>query len=86
MSQMRAMQVTSANGPFELVERAIPDPPTRHVRIKVQACGDCHSDSFTKMGAFPASNFHACPDMRSSGSLMRLGPTCPTGNLGSGLA
>jgi D-arabinose 1-dehydrogenase-like Zn-dependent alcohol dehydrogenase len=61
MSQMRAVQVTSANGPFELVERAIPDPSTRHVRIKVQACGVCHSDSFTKMGAFPGIQFPRVP-------------------------
>ncbi len=56
---MRAVQVTSANGPFELIERAIPDPPSRHVRIKVQACGVCHSDSFTKAGAFPGIQFPA---------------------------
>jgi D-arabinose 1-dehydrogenase-like Zn-dependent alcohol dehydrogenase len=53
MTQMRAVQVTSANGPFELIERAIPAPPARHVRIRIQACGVCHSDSFTKEGAFP---------------------------------
>ena len=53
MARMRAVQVTSANGPFEFVERNIPEPPARHVRIKVQACGVCHSDSFTKVGAFP---------------------------------
>jgi len=53
MARMRAVQVTSANGPFEFVERNIPEPPARHVRIKVQACGVCHSDSFTKAGAFP---------------------------------
>jgi hypothetical protein len=35
MSQMRAMPVTSANGPFELAERVMPDSPTRYVRIKV---------------------------------------------------
>jgi D-arabinose 1-dehydrogenase-like Zn-dependent alcohol dehydrogenase len=53
MASMRAVQVTSANGPFEFVERNIPQPLARHVRIKVQACGVCHSDSFTKVGAFP---------------------------------
>jgi D-arabinose 1-dehydrogenase-like Zn-dependent alcohol dehydrogenase len=53
MPVMRAVQVTSANGPFELVERAIPEPSPGHVRIKVQACGVCHSDAFTKTGAFP---------------------------------
>jgi D-arabinose 1-dehydrogenase-like Zn-dependent alcohol dehydrogenase len=53
MARMRAVQVTSANGPFELVERDIPEPPAHHVRVKVQACGVCHSDAITKHGLFP---------------------------------
>jgi len=55
MPRMRAVQVTSANGPFEIVERDIPEPGAGHVRIRVQACGICHSDAFTKTGAFPIS-------------------------------
>ncbi len=50
---MRVMQISKPNGSFELVERDIPTPGPRQVRIKVQACGICHSDSLTKMGAFP---------------------------------
>ena len=53
MQRMRAVQVKAANGPFELVERDIPTPGARQVRVKVQACGICHSDMFTKLGAFP---------------------------------
>ena len=45
---MRSVQVSKANGPFELVEKDIPEPAATQVRIKVQACGICHSDSFTK--------------------------------------
>ena len=48
--RMRSVQVPRANGPLELVEREIPEPGNRQVRIKVQACGICHSDSFTKEG------------------------------------
>jgi hypothetical protein len=70
---------TGANGPFELVERDIPDPGPRNVRVKVQACSVCHSDSVTKMGAFPG----ACRGTRLSGFSMRWAPMCPTGNLGS---
>jgi D-arabinose 1-dehydrogenase-like Zn-dependent alcohol dehydrogenase len=77
MSRMRAMQVTSANGPFELVERAIPDPPTRHVRIKVQACGVCHSDSFTKMGAFPGIEFPRVPGHEIVGIVDAIGADVP---------
>nr|WP_294543898.1 alcohol dehydrogenase [uncultured Rhodopila sp.] len=74
---MRAVQVTSANGPFELVERAIPDPPARHVRIKVQACGVCHSDSFTKLGAFPGIRFPRVPGHEVVGVIDAIGPDVP---------
>jgi len=53
MSKMRAVQVGSAGGALELVEREIPQPGAHTVRIKVQACGICHSDVFTKEGLFP---------------------------------
>ena len=43
MATMRAVEVTSPNGPFQMVERALPEPRPREVRIKVQACGLCHS-------------------------------------------
>src|SRR5947209_4022217 len=58
---MRAFQVNGANGPFERVEREIPQPPARHVRIKVQACGVCHSDSVTKEGLFPGITYPRVP-------------------------
>ena len=53
MSKMRVVQVTQPNGPFELVEREIPEPAAGWVRIKVEACGICHSDSLTKEGIIP---------------------------------
>ena len=59
MSRMRAVQVKSANGPFELVERDVPSPAPGQVLIKVQACGVCHSDVFTKTGAFPGIQYPA---------------------------
>jgi len=43
--KMRVMQISKPKGPFELVEREIPEPGPENVRIKVQACGICHSDS-----------------------------------------
>lgn len=46
MPKMRAVQVKSPKGPFELVEREIPQPGPGKVRVKVYACGVCHSDSF----------------------------------------
>ncbi len=50
---MRVAQVPSAGAPFELVNRPIPEPATGHVRIRVHACGVCHSDSITKEGIMP---------------------------------
>ena len=51
METMRVAQVSHPNGPFELVERPIPEPGAGSLRIKVQACGICHSDSLVEEGA-----------------------------------
>ena len=50
MPKMRAVEVRRPGGPLELVERDIPEPSPGEVRIKVRACGICHSDSFVKDG------------------------------------
>ena len=57
MSKMRVIQVIQPNGPFELVEREIPGPGVGEVRIKVEACGICHSDSLTKEGTYPGIQY-----------------------------
>jgi D-arabinose 1-dehydrogenase-like Zn-dependent alcohol dehydrogenase len=61
MTKMRAVQVPQAKGPFEIVEREIPEPTPGSVRIKVQACGVCHSDSITKEGLFPGIQYPRVP-------------------------
>jgi D-arabinose 1-dehydrogenase-like Zn-dependent alcohol dehydrogenase len=61
MPTMRAVQVPRAGGPFEIVERQIPEPGAGLVRIKVQACGICHSDSVTKDGLFPGIQYPRVP-------------------------
>jgi D-arabinose 1-dehydrogenase-like Zn-dependent alcohol dehydrogenase len=53
MATMRAVQVSRANGPFELVERPVPNPGAGTVRVKVEACGICHSDTIVKQGLLP---------------------------------
>ena len=58
---MRAVQVTKAKGPLELVERDIPQPGTNEIRIKVQACGVCHSDVLTKEGIMPGIQYPRVP-------------------------
>ena len=73
MSKMRAVQVTSANGPFELVEREIPEPGANQVRSKVEACGICHSDSLTKEGTFPGIQYPRVPGHEVAGIIDAVG-------------
>lgn len=61
MPKMRVVQVAKAGGPLEIVERDIPEPSPGTVRIKVHACGICHSDSFTVDGLFPGITFPRVP-------------------------
>ncbi|NJM92498.1 MAG: alcohol dehydrogenase catalytic domain-containing protein [Rhodospirillaceae bacterium] len=77
MPHMRAVQVTSANGPFELVERPIPEPGPGRVRIKVQACGVCHSDVFTKKGQWPGITFPRVPGHEVVGVIDAVGKDVP---------
>jgi D-arabinose 1-dehydrogenase-like Zn-dependent alcohol dehydrogenase len=73
MPKMRAAQVPYAKGPFELVERDIPDPGAGEVRVKVQACGVCHSDSVTKEGLFPNIEYPRVPGHEVIGTVDALG-------------
>ena len=52
---MRAVQIAKPHAPHELVERPVPEPGRREVRIKVEACGICHSDSLPVEGTFPGA-------------------------------
>jgi D-arabinose 1-dehydrogenase-like Zn-dependent alcohol dehydrogenase len=61
MPTMRAAQISKPNGPFEIVEREIPTPQPGWVRIKVQACGICHSDSLVKEGQWPGLQYPRVP-------------------------
>jgi D-arabinose 1-dehydrogenase-like Zn-dependent alcohol dehydrogenase len=47
MTTMRVVQVSRPNGPFEIVERPIPEPGAGSVRVKVEVCGICHSGGIT---------------------------------------
>ncbi|HEY6841990.1 MAG TPA: alcohol dehydrogenase [Chthoniobacterales bacterium] len=58
---MRAVQVPRPKGPLEVVEREIPETKPGSVRIKVQACGICHSDSLTKDGLMPGLQYPRVP-------------------------
>ena len=61
MAKMRAVQVPQPKGPFELVERDVPEPQAGWVRVKVEACGVCHSDSLVKEGEWPGIQYPRVP-------------------------
>ncbi len=61
---MKVAQVPKAGADFEIVEREIPNPNAGEVRIKVQACGVCHSDVLTKEAAGRDFNIRASPDTK----------------------
>ncbi len=73
MSKMRVVQVTRANGPFEIVEREIPQPAAGHVRIRVEACGICHSDAVTKEGIWPGIQYPRVPGHEIAGTIDAIG-------------
>jgi alcohol dehydrogenase, propanol-preferring len=73
MPKMRAAQISKAGGSFELVERDIPEPGPGQVRIKVEACGVCHSDMFVKSGAFPGLSLPRVPGHEIAGRIDRVG-------------
>lgn len=57
---MKAAQISRAGGDWELIERDIPEPGAGQVRVKVDACGICHSDVLVKDGLWPRSSVSAC--------------------------
>jgi alcohol dehydrogenase len=77
MPKMRAVQVSRPGGPLEIVERDIPDPGPGYVRIKVQACGVCHSDTVTKDGLFPGIQYPRVPGHEVIGVIDAVGPGAP---------
>jgi len=70
---MKVAQISKPNGPFEIVEREIPTPGPGWVRIKVQACGICHSDSFTVLGDFIPVQYPKVPGHEIAGVIDALG-------------
>jgi D-arabinose 1-dehydrogenase-like Zn-dependent alcohol dehydrogenase len=74
MSKMRAVQVPRVGGPFEIVEREIPEPGPGTIRLKVHACGICHSDSVTKDGLFPGISYPRVPGHEVVGAVDAIGP------------
>jgi D-arabinose 1-dehydrogenase-like Zn-dependent alcohol dehydrogenase len=70
---MRVVQVDHPNGPLRLTEREIPKPGAGSVRIKVEACGICHSDSYTREGTFPGIQYPRVPGHEVAGVVDAVG-------------
>jgi D-arabinose 1-dehydrogenase-like Zn-dependent alcohol dehydrogenase len=73
MAKMRAAQITHPGGVFEIVEREIPLPGAGQLRIKVQACGICHSDSLVKEGHWPGLQYPRVPGHEVVGTVDAVG-------------
>src|SRR5499425_305458 len=73
ITPIKVAQIPKAGADFQIVERDIPKPTSGHVRIKVQACGVCHSDVFTKEGSWPGIQYPRAPGHEVAGIIDELG-------------
>lgn len=73
MAKMRCAQIPGPKQPFQIIEKEIPSPKRGQARVKVQACGVCHSDSFTKEGLFPGIQYPRVPGHEIAGVIDAIG-------------
>jgi len=73
IAPMKAAQISKPGGDFEIVEREVPHPDVGQVRIKEEACGVCHSDVFTKEGAWPGIQYPRVPGHEVAGIIDEVG-------------
>lgn len=73
MFTMRVIQIAEKGGPLQLVTRPLPKPGRGEVRVKVQACGVCHSDSIAKDGLFPNVPYPIVPGHEIAGVVDEVG-------------
>lgn len=71
---MKAVQISKPRGDFEVVERPVPEPGKDQVRIKVEACGICHSDALVKEGMWPGLQYPRVPGHEIAGRIHKTGP------------
>jgi D-arabinose 1-dehydrogenase-like Zn-dependent alcohol dehydrogenase len=70
---MKAVQISKPRGDFELVDRPIPEPGRGQVRVKVEACGICHSDALVKEGMWPGLQYPRVPGHEIAGRIDKVG-------------
>jgi len=73
MPRMKAAQISKPGGNFEIVEREIPQPARGQVRVKVEACGVCHSDEIVKEGYWPGLPYPRVPGHEIAGRIDTVG-------------
>ena len=73
VATMKAAQISKGGAGFEIVEREIPEPGSGHVRIKVQACGVCHSDELVVAGSWPGIQYPRVPGHEVAGIIDEVG-------------
>jgi D-arabinose 1-dehydrogenase-like Zn-dependent alcohol dehydrogenase len=71
--KMKAAQISRAGGDWELVERDLSEPGPAHVRVKVEACGICHSDVLVKDGLWPGLQYPRVPGHEIAGRIDTIG-------------
>ena len=73
MSTMQAARVPCGGADFELVDLPVPDPDANEVRVRVEARGICHSDTFVKEGTFPGLEYPRVPGHEVAGVIDAVG-------------
>jgi D-arabinose 1-dehydrogenase-like Zn-dependent alcohol dehydrogenase len=73
IAPIKAAQISKPGADFEIIEREVPQPTAGQVRIKVQACGVCHSDVFTKEGWWPGIQYPRVPGHEVAGVVDEIG-------------
>ena len=79
---MQAAQISKPSGEWELVERVMPEPRAGQVRVKVEACGICHSDVFVKEGLWPGLEYPQVPGHEIAGHIDAVGDNVRAGRPG----
>jgi D-arabinose 1-dehydrogenase-like Zn-dependent alcohol dehydrogenase len=77
MARARAFQAAGPKGPLERVEREVPEPGAGQVRVRVEACGVCHSDYLTVEGHWPGISYPRVPGHEIAGTIDALGRDVP---------
>jgi alcohol dehydrogenase/propanol-preferring alcohol dehydrogenase len=72
-TKMKAAQISKPGGNWELIERDIPEPGAGQVRVKVEACGICHSDALVKEGLWPGLQYPRVPGHEIAGRVDAVG-------------